>query len=129
MINACVDFSIIQIQIRISFSLWFRENNQHEKEVECDPCFIENIHVKATHFCKTCVDPEPLCDECAKQHTRQKTCRDHELCKDVEEFLKFQSKNWYVRFFHFNLVYKTILIDIFQYTIIMHKKHCHLAIC
>lgn len=69
------------------------ENNQHEKEVECDPCFIENIHVKATHFCKTCVDPEPLCEECAKQHTRQKTCRNHELCKDVEEFVKFQSKN------------------------------------
>lgn len=72
------------------------ENNQHEREVECDPCFIENIHVKATHFCKTCDDPEPLCDECAKQHTRQKICRDHEMCKNLLEFLRFRSKNWFI---------------------------------
>lgn len=74
--------------------------------MECDPCFIENIHVKATHFCKTCDDPEPLCDECAKQHTRQKICRDHEMCKNLLEFLRFRSKNWYVRLFHLNLILK-----------------------
>lgn len=81
------------------FLLWFSENNQHEKEVDCDPCSIENINVKATHFCKTCADPEPLCDKCAKQHTRQKICRDHKMCKDVREFFEYQSKNGYVSFF------------------------------
>lgn len=90
--------------LKVVLSLWFSENNQHDREVECDPCFIENIHVKATHFCKTCDDPEPLCDECAKQHTRQKICRDHEMCKNLLEFLRFRSKNWYVRLFHLNLI-------------------------
>lgn len=67
-----------------------------------------------------CDDPEPLCVECAKQHTRQKICREHEMCKDIQEFLNSRSKIWYVRFFYFNLAYKTNLIDTFQYTHIMH---------
>lgn len=30
--------------------------------------FNDNVDVKATHFCKACKDPEPLCESCAKQH-------------------------------------------------------------
>lgn len=67
-----------------------------------------------------CDDPEPLCVECAKQHTRQKICREHEMCKDIQELLNSRSKIWYVSFFYFNLAYKTNLIDTFQYTHIMH---------
>lgn len=76
----------------ISFLL-FRMFDQHKRERECGPCSFENIHFKATHFCKTCDDPEPLCETCAKQHTRQKICRDHEICKDIRAFPKFRSNN------------------------------------
>lgn len=76
-----------------------------------------------------CDDPEPLCDECAKQHSRQKICRDHEMCKDIQEFLNSRSNIWYVRFFYFNLAYKTNLIDTFQCTHIMHKLNSTFLNC
>lgn len=54
----------------------------------CEPCTSENLQVQATHICKTCEDPELLCETCAQHHTKQKPFRDHELSKDIEYFQK-----------------------------------------
>lgn len=68
------------------FNIFSSSKNEKQMELVCNPCFNENITVAATHFCKTCQDPEPFCDMCAKQHTRQKIFREHELCKDMRDF-------------------------------------------
>lgn len=54
----------------------------------CNPCFADNIETKATYFCKTCEDPELFCEECAKQHTRQKMFKEHTLSTDLRGFCK-----------------------------------------
>lgn len=59
-----------------------------EKRSLCEPCFSENQHVQATHFCKTCDEPELLCDTCAKHHTKQKPFKDHKLSKDIGDIYK-----------------------------------------
>lgn len=53
-----------------------------------DPCSYGNIIVRATHFCKTCEDPEPLCESCAAQHGRHKISRHHKICENIGEFPK-----------------------------------------
>lgn len=62
--------------------------SEKEKEIECNPCSNENVQVKATNFCKTCADPEPFCGTCARQHTRQKIFRDHQLCGEIRDFFQ-----------------------------------------
>lgn len=52
----------------------------------CIPCSNDSKEVQATHFCKTCEDPEPLCEMCANQHNRHKVSKDHEICPDIEEY-------------------------------------------
>lgn len=54
----------------------------------CEPCSSENLQVQATHFCKTCEDPELLCDTCAKHHAKQKAYKHHEFSNDIGEFQK-----------------------------------------
>ena len=63
-----------------------RESLQSEIEVLCDPCLSGDERTAATGFCKTCEDPEPLCDGCAKQHTRQKATKNHEINNDLTQF-------------------------------------------
>lgn len=62
------------------------------KEIEernlCEPCLTEKLQVIATHFCKTCDEPELLCETCAKYHTKQKSFKDHEMFKGIEDLLK-----------------------------------------
>lgn len=53
------------------------------------------MKTKGTHFCKTCEDPEPLCDNCARQHTRHKLFRDHEICDAIEEIKNYQESSIY----------------------------------
>lgn len=55
-----------------------------EDVIFCARCLYGNLKNKATQFCKTCDSPEPLCNKCAQQHTRQKLSRDHELCEDIK---------------------------------------------
>eukprot|EP00105_Crassostrea_gigas_P040346 XP_019924494.1 PREDICTED: major surface trophozoite antigen 11-like [Crassostrea gigas] len=62
------------------------------KEIFCEHCFTDDIQVEATHFCKTCDDPDPLCETCAKHHLKQKLTKDHEMCRDIEEFRKMKQK-------------------------------------
>lgn len=68
----------------------FSANQTDQENIYCDPCLYEDIKTKATQFCKTCDAPEPLCNDCAKQHSRQKLSRDHELCNDIQEYLNNQ---------------------------------------
>ena len=71
---------------------------RYTKEKLCESCLFDNTLKTATHFCKSCKDPEPLCKSCAQQHTRQKATRGHEICNDLQEFHFFQrnSKEEYV---------------------------------
>lgn len=54
----------------------------------CEPCTTEKLEVPASFFCTTCEDPEPLCDACAKHHTKQKLSKNHELCGNLKELEK-----------------------------------------
>lgn len=58
----------------------------NERELFCKPCLYGNQKIIATFFCKTCATPEPLCDDCAEQHCRQKLSRDHELCEGMTKY-------------------------------------------
>lgn len=62
------------------------EDQLKKEEIFCDPCLHGDLKSKATLFCKTCDVPEPLCADCAVQHTRHKLCRNHELCDNMAEF-------------------------------------------
>lgn len=64
----------------------FSQGTQIEKDLLCTPCADDDLEVKATHFCKTCEDPEPLCESCAKQHSRQKIAKNHEISADMATF-------------------------------------------
>lgn len=64
----------------------------------CHPCSNDDNDVDATHFCKTCDDPEPLCEMCAKEHTRHKMAKDHEICTNMAEFPTAQLN---IRYFEF----------------------------
>lgn len=65
-----------------------------ETKIVCEPCFNENKQITATHFCKTCDDPEPLCKACAKEHTRQKQSKDHKLSDKIEKFPETKPNDW-----------------------------------
>lgn len=66
---------------------FYRKGKSKETEVLCGPCRFGDLNTKATHFCKTCEDLEPLCEDCAQQHVRHKLCRGHEICDVIEELL------------------------------------------
>lgn len=68
------------------------------KELTCVPCSFENKPVKATYFCQSCKDPEPLCETCATQHTRQKLTRGHEIVRDIWKYFKLQTFLGYFAF-------------------------------
>lgn len=69
------------------------KRQEDENEIFCDPCLYGDQQIIATFFCKTCDVPEPLCGDCAKQHSRQKLSRDHELCDDMKKYPNLQLKN------------------------------------
>lgn len=43
---------------------------------------------KATHFCKGCKVPKPICEPCAYHHVQQEINGDHEICGDMRLFPK-----------------------------------------
>lgn len=43
------------------------------------------MQTEASSFCKTCEDPEPMCETCAEHHTLQQISRCHELSTDIQE--------------------------------------------
>lgn len=54
----------------------------------CEPCLSDNLKVQATYFCKTCDDPELLCEACAKYHSKQKLFKEHKLSKIIKDLRK-----------------------------------------
>lgn len=74
----------------------FSKKTHNEKKILCISCSNDNVDVKATHFCKTCTDPAPLCESCAKQHTRQKLASNHDVCVDITYFSTLQPKDGYL---------------------------------
>ena len=60
--------------------------------MQCKTCLDEKRESEATRVCKTCEVPEPFCDDCAKQHTKQKAIRGGEmhLCVDLENLKPYQ---------------------------------------
>lgn len=80
----------------------------------CNPCFIDNRQLSATHFCKTCVDPEPLCETCAKEHIRQQMSRYHEICENIRNFPVFKPQIKYI--FTFINFHKKVKISFLKIT-------------
>lgn len=72
------------------FKIIFRGNQMEHLDIYCNPCRNGDLIKKATLFCKTCNVPEPLCKDCAAQHTRHKLCRNHKLCDEMDEFSNVQ---------------------------------------
>lgn len=73
----------------ISF-LTCSKTRKHGRKMICVPCSNDSEEVEATHFCKTCEDPEPLCEMCAKDHTRYKMTKNHKIYAEMTEF----PNNW-----------------------------------
>lgn len=57
-----------------------------DKKMICIPCSNNSKEVEATHFCKTCEDSDPLCEMCAKDHTRYKMTKNHKIRAEMTEF-------------------------------------------
>lgn len=86
-------FDILDLSIKMKITVHgFSADQTDQEDILCDPCLCEDKKTKAAHYCKTCDVPEPLCNECAKQHTRQKLGRNHELCDDIRDFLVYQKE-------------------------------------
>ena len=69
-------------------SIIYREGKESAKQILCEQCLLDDTKTEATRFCKSCKDPEPMCETCAKLHIRQKNSRDHELCQDLQKMSK-----------------------------------------
>lgn len=78
------------------FSYSYSVDLEHEEDLACEPCLNGDKKVKATDFCKTCEDPEPLCAYCAKQHTRQRAFKEHKLSGHIHQFPKHPSNKRYL---------------------------------
>lgn len=62
----------------------------------CKRCSTVDEPVQATHFCKTCDNPDPWCVKCAKRHLKQKFSKSHEMCADIEQFPNKEQEEWYL---------------------------------
>lgn len=71
----------------------------------CEPCFSVDLEIQATHFFKTCDDPESLCLTWANHHTKQMLTKNHELSDNMQEF----QKRKYSKKYH-NLFMKILFI-------------------
>ena len=58
------------------------ENTNTSQDLQCYPCSLEEVQVKAQCFCVQCV--EYLCTNCAKDHRKIKQTRSHVLLEDEE---------------------------------------------
>lgn len=84
--------------MRCVFSLYitryhkpYRVTSQRENDILCQPCLSGQIQTLAKIFCKTCEDPEPMCDVCGNMHLRMKATKHHELSNDLRQY-PFQEK-------------------------------------
>lgn len=61
--------------------------NKYGNQILCEICTTDE-QVLATHFCKTCEDPDPLCENCANRHLKEKLSKHHEICENMKDFHK-----------------------------------------
>ena len=78
----------------ISLIIFFINRNKAQSQIQiaCKPCFRDTINAEATKCCKTCENPEPLCERCAKRHTLMKGNSEHEMTTDFHQFLQPYSR-------------------------------------
>lgn len=62
------------------------QTKRNRRTFSANTVFMKKKKIKAAQYCKTCDEPDPLCNDCAKHHIRQKASRNHELCNDIEIF-------------------------------------------
>lgn len=91
------------------------------KSMLCEPCITENQLIQATHFCRTCNDPELLCESCAKHHTKQKPFKGHQLSKDIGDFRKrYLAKSVTKQILGFTYIFKRNIFSIKKDQSLMH---------
>lgn len=83
-------FLFFDKQRKITVDGFFSTDQTVQQKAISDSRTYGNIKAKATHYGKTCEVPEPWCNDCAKQHTRQTLSKDHELCDKIREFSDHQ---------------------------------------
>lgn len=89
--------SSIYISEKNHLILHFFSHTNPAKQIVCEPCSTDDVNCPATHFCKTCDDPEPLCGTCAQHHKKQKQSRNHEICGDIREYqIKEQNERYLI---------------------------------
>lgn len=82
---------------------FLRVDEQQELDILCAYCFrYEKEQVAATSFCKTCENPDPMCEACSKYHIRQELSKSHKICGDIDKFPK-RSKQ--TRYFYFLYIF------------------------
>lgn len=70
-----------------------RERNKAAKRILCYPCLRETIEADANKHCRTCLDPEPLCDVCAQHHTRRRETKEHQISDDPQQLADLADKH------------------------------------
>lgn len=66
--------------------------DESAKQIFCEICTTDALPVQATHFCKTCEDPDPLCENCVHRHLKEMLSKNHEICCFIKDFRKSRNK-------------------------------------
>ncbi|XP_062586611.1 uncharacterized protein LOC134248210 [Saccostrea cucullata] len=67
--------------------------NIGKEQVFCDVCKIDGKDVLADAYCTDCSDLQPLCNDCAGHHIKQKQFRNHKIDTDISGFIKLQNRD------------------------------------
>lgn len=78
----------------MKYHLCFSSEENKAERVPCSLCHRDTINSEATKWCKTCKDPEPLCDQCVQLHTHVEANEEEEDQIDVkfQQFLNRTSE-------------------------------------
>ena len=89
---ADVEYSYYVQKIHCTKNLPCRDISQPRNQISCKPCLRDTITAEATKRCRTCKDPEPLCDVCAKRHTLMEANKGHQMTADLQQFFSPHSE-------------------------------------
>ncbi|XP_061176106.1 uncharacterized protein LOC133185061 [Saccostrea echinata] len=53
--------------------------------IMCESCSYNKEDNLAEAFCLSCREPDPMCNQCAHQHKKQKLSRGHKICRDLRK--------------------------------------------
>lgn len=77
----------------MKYHLCFSSEENKAERVPCSLCHRDTITSEATKWCKTCKDPEPLCDHCAQRHTLMEANEGHQMAVDLQQFFKTRTSS------------------------------------